>query len=204
MRWWWKGGKKRKKNPAWSRIYLNFTPWEPNLQSWGETLFRFQRWISPSVLAANYRWNKCNSWNSVQIRTPTLAPSVPLHIKQPPWAEPQHCLHTAADESLALAITGSISHEEIISVSSAAVWREIILEEPNELALWELSELMRRSESGLRKRGCVSGKDSTLIGSRLLWMFKEPFFFFFPTAIYFLSGWRTKTITDCTNCSFPL
>lgn len=37
---------------------------------------------------------------------------------------------------------------------------------------------MRRSESGLRKRGCVSGKGSPLIGSRLLWMFKEPFFFF--------------------------
>lgn len=62
---------------------------------------------------------------------------------------------------------------------------EIILEEPNELALRELSELMRRSGNGLQKRGCVSRRCSAFIGSLLPWVFKDPFSF--PTAIYFLS-----------------
>lgn len=80
-------------------------------------------------------------------------------------------------------IVGSRNHglnqqQEIISIFSAAVWREIILEEPNELALQELYELMRRSGNTLRKRCWFSKKCSAFIGSFLLWMFKDTLFFF--------------------------
>lgn len=108
----------------------------------------------------------------------------------------------AGDVLLAVTIMGSINNKEIISIFSAAVWREIILEEPNELALPELSALMRRSGNVLRKRGCFSKKCGAFIESLLLWVFKDPLFF--STAIYFLSDWRTKTITNCTNFFFPL